>query len=175
MTATLKTSSSAKTSTIIYRLDKTCESPVSPPGSPRSRELSLCRHLRFQNDRRSPYRPSRTRPAAVAASVGECPSELPGGRYRRTGVLIKFPGLTAQHLPKDLACDQSELFHSHRSASMLGLAFTRVPAGILEPRPIAKSFARATLRGRRDPFGGNHAVIIRRVAASFLSTIGPGS
>ena len=26
-------------------LDKTCESPVSPPRSPRSRELPLCRHL----------------------------------------------------------------------------------------------------------------------------------
>jgi hypothetical protein len=90
---------------------------------------------------------------------------------------MKFLGLTALHRAEkvDLECDQSELFHSHRSASMLGLAFIRVRAGILEPRPIAKSFARATLRGRRDPFGGNHAVIIRRVAASFLSTIGPGS
>jgi hypothetical protein len=32
----------------IYRLDKACESPVSPPRSPGSRELSLCRHLRFE-------------------------------------------------------------------------------------------------------------------------------
>jgi hypothetical protein len=90
---------------------------------------------------------------------------------------MRFPGLTAQHRAEkaDLECDQSELFHSHRSENMLGSVSTRVRAGILEPKPIAESFARATLWGRRDSFGGNHAGIIRRVAARCLSAVRPGS
>lgn len=90
---------------------------------------------------------------------------------------MKFPGLTGQRRAEkaELEFDQSELFHSHRSANMLGSVSTRVRAGILEPKPVAQSFARATLRGRRDSFGGNHAGIIRRVAVRFLSTIRPGS
>jgi hypothetical protein len=140
--------------------------------------------VQAEQDRQRSWRP-------YAIANGNCPARGIEGRGVRDNtptfhdlpadicgsVLMKFPGLTALHRAEkaDLECDQSELFHSHRSANMLGSVSTRVPAGILEPRPIAESFARATLRGRRESLGGNHAVIIRRVAARFLSTIGPGS
>ena len=192
----MKTSSSAKTSTIICRLGWTKRAKarsIRPEAQGHGSRLSAgifvskmigeALTAQAEQDRQRSERPyanaHRNCPVAGIEGPGvrdntstfhDFPADICGS------ALMKFPGLTAQHRAEkaELECDQSELFHSHRSANMLGSASPGFGPEYWNQSRSLKSFARATLRGRRDSFGGNHAGIIRRVAVRFLSTIRPG-